>query len=121
MSGMPWYYKFGFNNLDNESEKLNDNCIDIEHVVLSILSFKKLGVTLFVKDFGINYENFKNVINYMRGNSNEPENLKNIIGIEVLDYSFPKELCFITNNNNMNLSEIITNKNILLFYEKYNK
>jgi hypothetical protein len=29
-----------------------------------------------------------------------PENLKNIIGIEVLDYSFPKELCFITNNNN---------------------
>jgi len=66
-----------FNNLDNESEKLNDNCIDIDHVVLSILSFKKLGVTLFIKDFGINYENFKNVINYMRGNSNEPENLKN--------------------------------------------
>ena len=71
-----------FNNLDNESEKLNDNCIDIEHVVLSILSFKKLGVTLFVKDFGINYENFKNVINYMRGNSNEPENLKNMMSDE---------------------------------------
>jgi ATP-dependent Clp protease ATP-binding subunit ClpC len=70
------------NNLDNESEKLNDTCIDIEHVVLSILSFKKLGVTLFVKDFGMNYESFKNVINYMRGNSNEPENLKNMMSDE---------------------------------------
>jgi hypothetical protein len=29
-----------------------------------------------------------------------PKNLKNIIGIEVLDYSFPKELCYINKDNN---------------------
>jgi hypothetical protein len=40
-----------------------------------------------------------------------PENLKNIIGIEVLDYSFPKELCHINDiNNNNNKLVILVNQ-----------
>jgi ATP-dependent Clp protease ATP-binding subunit ClpC len=68
------------NKVDNESELLNDNHIDLEHVTLSILTNKKLRIVQILTSFGINYENFKKVIINMKGKLNEKDIPKNMLG-----------------------------------------
>ena len=72
--------KFVMNKVDKESELLNDSHIDLEHVTLSILNYKKLRMVQILTSFGINYENFKKVIINMRGKLDEKDIPKNMLG-----------------------------------------
>ena len=68
------------NDVDKESEKMNDSYIDVEHVTLAILNIKKLQITKIVNGFGVNYENFKTVINNMRNKLDDKEIPKSLLG-----------------------------------------
>jgi ATP-dependent Clp protease ATP-binding subunit ClpC len=60
--------KKSFMVLDVESEKLNDNYIDVEHLVLSLLNQKKSVITTFLSKYNINYKYFKILLDDMRTN-----------------------------------------------------
>jgi ATP-dependent Clp protease ATP-binding subunit ClpC len=68
------------NKVDKESELLNDNHIELEHVILSILNHKKLRIVQLLTSFGINYENFKKVIINMKGKLDEKDIPKSMLG-----------------------------------------
>jgi ATP-dependent Clp protease ATP-binding subunit ClpC len=70
------------NEVDKESEKMNDTYIDIEHVTLAILSNKKLQITQILTSFAISYEKFKIIINDMRGKLDSKKMPKGLIGDE---------------------------------------
>jgi ATP-dependent Clp protease ATP-binding subunit ClpC len=53
-------------SLDNECENLNDNMIDIIHVMLAILSKNTPSSEILYKHFGVNYNSFKQIIKEMR-------------------------------------------------------
>ena len=53
-------------SLDNECENLNDNMIDIIHVMLAILSKNIPSSEILYKHFGVNYNSFKQIIKEMR-------------------------------------------------------
>lgn len=50
---------------DAECEKLNDNAIDVPHVMLALL-FSKNPITFFLMTRGINYDSFKKAVKEMR-------------------------------------------------------
>lgn len=50
---------------DPECEKLNDNAIDVPHVMLALL-FSKNPITFFLMTRGINYDSFKKALKDMR-------------------------------------------------------
>ncbi len=60
--------KKSFMELDGESEKLNDNYIDVEHLVLSLLNQKKSMISMFLSKYNINYKYFKILLDDMRAN-----------------------------------------------------
>lgn len=74
-------------SLDKECEKLNDNIIDITHIMLSILSSKQ-PISEFLSSLGITYNNFKK--NMIKG---EIEEIKNgaLDGEEEETESFKKK------------------------------
>lgn len=53
-------------SLDNECENLNDNMIDIIHLMLAILSKNTPSSEILYKHFGVNYNSFKQIIKEMR-------------------------------------------------------
>ena len=74
-----------FMSLDEESEKLGDDYIGLEHVVLSILKFKKLEATKLLSNYNITYETFKIILKSMRNEFDEKELPKNLLGDEPND------------------------------------
>lgn len=74
-----------FMSLDDESEKLGDDFIGLEHVVLSILKFKKLEATKMLFNYNITYETFKLILKNMRNEFDEKETPKNLLGDEPND------------------------------------
>jgi len=71
--------------LDEESEKLNDNVIKVEHLILSILRFKKIETTKMLSKYNITYESFKIMLKSMRSEFDEQELPKNMLGDEPND------------------------------------
>jgi len=53
-------------SLDKECEKLNDNMIDVVHIMLSILATKSPSTEILNEYFGVNYNSFKQIIKEMR-------------------------------------------------------
>jgi len=74
-----------FMALDEESEKLGDDYIGLEHVVLSILKFKKIEATKLLLNYNITYETFKIILKSMRNEFDEKELPKNLLGDEPND------------------------------------
>lgn len=80
MSGMPWYYKFGFNNLDNEvNEDIKYNINIINQIKVNEINFDKLLILIYD-------DNIKNKIEYINKNIDKLRNyfnsnllLKNVI------------------------------------------